>query len=71
MTNPEIIAYLLDADRRKLLNWRGIEKSCGITYGRIKNVCLYKKGSFRPDEIDKLNVAIQKLQIESSLDSNT
>lgn len=70
MTNEEIIAYLTHESRRTFINWTGIEnkyfvddKGNCIGKGRIKNVCLFKKGKFRNDEIEKLSKAIQDLQV--------
>lgn len=62
LNSPELVAYLLDERRRRILNWRGIENLTGIGKGRIKNVCLYKKGEFREHEIKALNEVIQFLK---------
>lgn len=63
MTNQQISAYFLNEDRRKTINWTGIENQYEIGKGRIKNVLLFNKGVFRDDEIQKLSKAIQDLQI--------
>lgn len=62
MTNADLVAYLLDERRRRILNWRGIENLAGIGKGRIKNVCLYKKGEFRENEIQALNEVLSLLK---------
>jgi hypothetical protein len=62
MNSVELVAYLLDERRRRILNWRGIENLAQIGKGRIKNVCLYKKGSFRENEIQALNEVLSFLK---------
>jgi len=65
MSNNQIIDYLSNERRRYVLNWTGIEKQYGLSKGRIKNVILSNNRVlqvFRPDEIEKLNIAINELQ---------
>lgn len=62
LNSPELVAYLLDERRRRILNWRGIENVAGINKGRIKNVCLYQKGQFRDTEIEALNAVLAFLK---------
>ena len=70
LNDNQIIAYFLDENRRKSLNWTGIEnqyfvQSDGkIGKGRIKNCLLYqKKYKFTDLEIVQLNKAISDLQV--------
>jgi len=51
LTNEQITAYFLNEDRRKTINWTGIENQYEIGKGRIKNVLLFNKGVFRADEL--------------------
>jgi hypothetical protein len=62
LNNSDLVAYLLDERRRRILNWRGIENLAGLGKGRIKNVCLYKKGEFRTSEIEALNEVLASLK---------
>lgn len=65
MNSTELVAYLFDNRRRKILNWAGIEKLAGLGKGRIKTVCLYKIGDFRENEIKSLNEVLSSLKIKS------
>lgn len=67
LNNEQIAAYLLNEDRRRTINWTGIENQYGIAKGRIKNVLLYNKGVFREDELQPLTKAIQDLQLSDEL----
>lgn len=62
LNSSELVAYLLEERRRRILNWRGIENLAGISKGRIKNVCLYKKSQFRENEIEALNEVLASLK---------
>jgi hypothetical protein len=62
LNSLELVAYLLDERRRRVLNWRGIENLAGLGKGRIKNVCLYQKGEFRDSEIEALNAVLALLK---------
>lgn len=67
LNNQQISDYFLNEDRRRTINWTGIENQYGIAKGRIKNVLLYKKGLFRDDELVSLTKAIQDLQLSEEL----
>jgi hypothetical protein len=68
LTSQQIVSYLTDKNRRTLLNWTGIEnkylfdENGKVKKGRIKNVCIFEKGLFRPDEIKALTKAIHEIQ---------
>ena len=74
LNDTQIIAYFLDENRRKSLNWTGIEnqyfvQSDGkIGKGRIKHCLPYpEKYKFTELEIVQLNKAISDLQVSDVL----
>lgn len=70
LTNDELMEFLTDPVRRKLINWTTLERAAGLRDRRLNKISRNQGTDLNEQEINALVEVLEKLQLTPSAPQN-